>query len=174
MPKNKQQKKEILNSFLEKIKKAKSVVFVGFNGLTVNESEELRKLCRENDLEYMVAKKTLLKLALKELNINNNQEDVFSQEVAAIFSYKDEVMGAKIAAQFSKDHEALVLKGGILENKIIDLKMVKNLVNIPGKDELYAKIVGSINAPLSGLVNVLAGNLRNLIQVLTAIKEKKS
>ncbi len=175
MPKTREQKKAILQDLTDKIQKAKAVVFVGFQGLKVKDIEELRKICRENGLEYYAAKKTLLKKALDSLGLSPAEnEDIFSQEVALVYSYEDEVSGAKIADKFSRSHECLVLKGGILENRLVNLPEIKQLASLPTKEELYAKVVGSIKAPLSGLANVLAGNLRGLVQVLNAIKEQKS
>ncbi len=174
MAKTRQQKKEMLDSIIEKLEKSKAAVFVGFNGLTVNELEELRNICRENDLEYLATKKTLLKIALEKSNLPVKDQEILSNEVAVVFSYNDEVTAPKIVAKFAKSHEATTLKGGILENKIIDLSMVKKLVSIPGKEELLAKLVGSLNAPVSGFVTVLKGNLRGFVQVLNAIKKSKN
>ncbi|MBT4277304.1 50S ribosomal protein L10 [Candidatus Falkowbacteria bacterium] len=174
MPKTKQQKKEMLESLIKKLEDSKAAVFAGFQGLTVNETETLRKTCRENNLEYLVAKKTLLKIALEKSGLKAEDKEIFSNEVAVVLSYADEVTAAKIVAKFAKDHEVVTLKGGILESKIIDLNMVKKLVSIPSKEELLAKLVGSINAPVSGFVTVLKGNLRGLVQTLNAIKEQKN
>lgn len=174
MAKNKQQKEEMLNSIVEKLEKSSSAVFVGFNGLTVNEVEELRGVCRENDLEYLTTKKTLLKIALEKNGLNVEDSDILSNEVAVVFSYGDEVTASKVVAKFAKSHELAVLRGGILENKIIDLSMVNKLVSIPGKEELLAKMVGSLNAPVNGFVTVLKGNLRGLVQVLNSVKEQKN
>lgn len=174
MPKTKQQKKEMLKSLVEKLEKSKAAVFVGFQGLTVNDAEVLRNVCRENDLEYLVAKKTLLKIALEKLDLKVEDNEILSNEVAVVLSYGDEVTAPKVIAKFAKEHEAVILKGGILESKIIDLNMVKKLVSIPSKEELLAKVVGSLNAPISGFVTVLKGNLRGLVQVLNSIKEQKN
>lgn len=174
MPKNKKQKEEILNSLVDKINSAKGVVFTSFVGLKVEDIESLRKLCRESGSECLVSKKTLLRLALSKIGLKDADEEIFSNEIATVFSYNDEITAAKIVGQFSKKREALNIKGGILENKIIDLDIVKKLISIPPKEELYAKLVGSINSPLSGLVNTLNGNIRGFVQVLNSIKEQKS
>jgi large subunit ribosomal protein L10 len=83
-------------------------------------------------------------------------------------------MPAKLLNQFRAQHEAMKFIGGLLENKYIDAVKVLELANVPGKQELLAKLVGSINSPVSGFVNVLAGNLRGLVQVLKAMSEKKT
>ena len=174
MPKSKEQKRTILKELGEKIAKAKSIVFTKFNGLTVKENEALRaKLLKENT-EYYVAKKTLFNLAFKDKAIAGLEVKNFNGQVAAVFGYGDEMAPAKIVDQFKKDKEGkLEFIGGILENKFLSGAEVSALAKLPSKQELYARIVGSINAPVSGLVNALAGNIRNLVQVLKAVSEKK-
>jgi large subunit ribosomal protein L10 len=174
MPKTKEQKKKIVEELKEKIARAKSIVFASYNGLGVKDNEELRlKLRQEND-EYYVAKKTLFALAFKDKGIAGLDIKKFVGQVAAVFGYSDEVSPAKIVGQFKKDkQDKIEFIGGILENKYISEVEVAELAKLPSRKELYAKIVGSINAPVFGLVNALAGNLRNLVYVLKAVSEKK-
>jgi len=93
--------------------------------------------------------------------------------VATFMALGDEVSAARIVNNFSKTHEILQVFGGVLEGKFISVAMVKSLANLPSKQELLAKLVGSINAPVSGFVNVLAGNLRGLVGVLNNIAKSK-
>ena len=176
MPKNKIQKQEILRNLSEKFKKSKSVVFAGFNALSVKDNEKLRDQLRKENSEYYVAKKTLINIAFKdqmaELNVRG-----MDGKLAAIFSYEDEIAAAKILGNFrkDKDKEARVFfLGGILENKLLTKAEVEALSNIPSRQELYGRLVGTMNAPISGFVNALAGNLKNLVYVLKAIEEKKA
>lgn len=174
MPKTKEQKRTILRELGDKVAKAKSVVFAKYSGLTVKENEDLRNKLRAEDSEYYVAKKTLFNLAFKDKAIEGLDIKKLDGQVAAVFGYTDEVAPAKIVDQFKKDKEGKIeFVGGILENKFIDAAGISSLAKLPSKQELYAKIVGSINAPVSGFVNVLAGNLRNFVQVLKAVSEKK-
>lgn len=176
MPKNKIQKQEILRNLSEKFKKSKSVVFAGFNALTVKDNEVLRDQFRKENSEYYVAKKTLMNLAFKD-QISDLNVRTMDGKLAAVFSYEDEVAPAKIIANFRKDKEKadkIFFLGGILENKLLSKEEMESLSQLPSKPELYAKLVGSLNAPVSGFVNVLAGNLRGLVGVLKAISEKKA
>ena len=176
MPKNKIQKKEILSELKDKIARAKSLVFVGFNALGVKDNENLRLKMKAEQGEYYVAKKTLLNLALKENKIDLNAKD-FGGKIAAIFSYEDEVAPAKVIGTFKKDKEKadkIVFLGGLLGDKLLSKEEAEALSNLPSKPELYAKVVGSLNAPVSGFVNVMAANLRALVGVLKAIEAKKS
>ena len=175
MPKTKLQKQEILRTLEKKIKKAKSIVFTEFNSLGVKDNEELRNNLREADSEYMVAKKTLFDIAFKEEKIEDLDIKSFEGKIAAIFGYKDEVAPAKIVDEFqNKNEEKIKLVAGILENKFLNTAEVTALAKLPSKEELYARIVGSLNAPISGFVNVMAGNIRGLVNVLKAIEEKKA
>lgn len=174
MAKSKEQKKEILNNLKDKISRSKSIVFANFDKLEVKENEALRSKLKEENSEYYVAKKTLLEKAFEGENIENLNPRKFDGRIAAIFGYEDEVAPAKIVAEFKKIHEDKVnFVAGILENKLLSSEEVIALAKLPSKQELYAKIVGSINAPVSGFVNALAGNLRNLVYVLKAVEESK-
>jgi len=173
MPKTKQKKQEISRDLKKKLAKAKSVVFTSFNALNVKDNEALRSALVKENSEYYAAKKTLLARALSEANIDVDARS-FDGQVAISFGYADEVAPAKVLAKFIKDTEGkLSFLGGVLEGKFVDAQGVAALATLPSKDELYAKIVGSINAPVSGFVNVLAGNLRSLMNVLLAIEKTK-
>jgi large subunit ribosomal protein L10 len=175
MPKTKAQKKVILEGLDKKVQSAKSVIFAKFAKLGVKENEDLRHRLKAEGGEYYVAKKTLLNLAFQK-----DQPEIdfraMDGQVAAIFGYQDEAAPAKIVDTFRKEleEEKIFFLGGILENKFIPAEMVEKLAKLPSKKELYAKLLGSLNSPVSGFVNVLAGNLRGLVGVLKAIGEKKA
>lgn len=173
MAKTKEQKKHIVTDLSEKLSQFKALVFTGFNKLTVKEIRDFKKLCRENNLDYAVAKKKLLKIALEKNKLEIEPKNV-EGEIALIISRDDEVIPAKLAMQFIKDHEAMIIKGGILERRWLDVSSVKELAKIPAKPELLAKLVGSLQSPIRGFVCVLRGNLRGLVQALNAIKEQKN
>ncbi|HNW55864.1 MAG TPA: 50S ribosomal protein L10 [bacterium] len=176
MPKTKQQKEVILRDLDAKLAKANSVIFTGFDGLTVKDNEELRnKLCDEQG-EFLAIKKTLLNKALGTLELNE-QPDVkgFSGQVAVIFAYGDQVAPAKLVQKFQKDHEdKIAFLGGVLDGQLLSAKEVESLASLPSKLELQARLVGTLNAPISGFVNVLAGNLRGLVTVLKAVADQKA
>ncbi len=173
MPKTKEQKKQIIDDLDEKLKNSKSLVFADYKGLTVVEAQELRKLAKQSGAEYVVAKKTLIQKAFDKTDIKDVDVTSMDGNIALMIGFEDEVSAAKVSSEFAKDHESLKMLGGVMENKYIDLAQVEALSKIPSKNELLAKLVGSINAPVSGFVNVLAGNLRGLVGVLNAIKDTK-
>jgi len=174
MAKTKEQKQEILKALTEKISSAKSVVFTNFSGLSVKDNEDLRKRLRQGEGEYYVAKKTLLDLAFRDAKISDLDIKTFDGRVAVVFGYGEEVMPAKIVDEFKKEHEEQIsFIGGILEGKFLNAEETATLAKLPGKQELYAQLVGTLMAPISGFANVLAGNLRGLVCVLEAIKKNK-
>ena len=128
MPKNKNQKTEILSNLTDKIKKAKSIIFTGFNALGVKDNENLRVKLRAENSEYYVAKKTLINRAFKDSKIDGLNTKDFVGKIAAIFSYEDEVAPAKIIGEFRKDkekQEKIFFLGGILENKLLSKEEVE-------------------------------------------------
>ncbi len=172
MAKTRVQKGTMIDKLDETIAKAKSAVIVDYKGLKVKETEELRKILRDKDVVFNVTKNTLVKIALTKHGIEFDAS-LFKKPVAIAFAMGDEVAPAREINLFAKKHEAIEILGGILENKMIDASMVTKLAGLPTKDQLRAQLVGTIAAPLTGMVNVLAGNLRGLVQVLNAYKEKQ-
>lgn len=167
-----QQKEVIAKELTENLKKAKSAVFSDFKGLTMKDMTALRNELRAEGISLKVVKKTLINIALKKAGV---EADILKMEgqIAVAVSEKDEVAAAKIMSKFSKANNNLKVTGGILEGKMLSVEDVIALSKLPSKEELLAKFVGAINAPISGFVNVLAGNLRGLATVLRAIADKK-
>ncbi|MFA6427067.1 MAG: 50S ribosomal protein L10 [Candidatus Magasanikbacteria bacterium] len=173
MAKTRQQKEQSLEQLSAALQKSKSAVFANFQGLKVKDSEELRKICRNQNITYTAIKKTLLQRILTDLKLDVDT-GTFSGGVAVVLGIEDEVAPAKLLADFAKKHESVTFFGGILEGRFLAAQEVISLSKVPTKQELLGRLVGSINAPVSGFVNVLAGNLRNLVGVLNNIKESKA
>ncbi len=169
----KQKKKDIVKNLTEKFSKSKSIIFVGFQGLTVKEDEELRAKFRSENVDYKVARKTLIKRSLKDVNIKGADDLSLEGPVGAVVGYDDEVAPARLANEYAKTNNKLKLLGGYISNEYLDEAQIKALALLPGKDQLRAQLVGTINAPVSGFVNVLAGNIRGLVTALKAISDKK-
>ena len=151
---------------------SKGAVLVDYCGLTVAEDTELRSKMREAGVKYMVAKNTFIRIAAKEAGVEG-LDSYLEHNTAVAFSAEDPVAPAKILNDFSNDHKALEIKAGILDGKVIALDEVKALAELPSRDELLAKLVGSMQAPISGRVNVLQGTIRNFVYTLEAVRQKK-
>ena len=170
---NKKQKEKLVEELTESFSQAKAVVFVNHQKLKVNQMQSLRKGLRSESIYCKAAKKKLFSLALEKAELKDVDLSSYKCSIAAIFGQADEISPARIAYKFSKENKELQILGGILNGKFLDDKKITGLALLPSKDELLAKFVGSINAPVSGFVSVLNGNLKGLVCVLNGIKEGK-
>lgn len=170
MPKTKEQKKKIIDDLKEKIARQKTIVFIDFAGVKVEGMFNLRKNLKKADSQLKVAKKTLINLALKDSGLKTDI-DKLEGEVGMVFGYKDEISPAKIIYQFSKENPNLKILGGFFENKFKSAEDFVALAQLSSKEELLARLTGSISAPISNFVRVLEGNLKGLVYVLSAIKK---
>lgn len=166
------QKQVIINEIKEAYENSQSVVLVEYRGLDVAEITELRSNYRNANVNYKVYKNTMMKLAFKELGIEEFNEYLTGPNAVA-FSTEDAVAGAKVSNDFAKDHENLVIKAGIVDGKVIGVEEVKALASLPSKEVLIAQVLGTLNAPISGFANVLQGTIRQAVYALNAVKEKK-
>lgn len=173
MPKTRQQKQEVLDRLATNLEKAKSATLVSFSQLQVGEDRKLRQELHNENIKYEVIKKTLFKKSLAKAGLEGVDIEKAMGNISVAISERDEIAPAKIISRFSKSNENVSILGGILENKWIDAVKVEALAKLSSKEELIARTVGAIKAPLSGVVNVLAGGLRGLLNVLREIKEAK-
>lgn len=157
----------------EMLSSAKSLVITDYKGLDVASITELRRKMREAGVEYKVVKNTLARLAANNAKVDSINEHLVGPTAIA-FGVEDAVSPAKVLVDFAKDHETLEIKGGALNGEVISLDKVKSLAEIPPRDVLLAQVLAGMKSPISGLVNVLQGNLRGFVQVLNQIKEQKA
>lgn len=169
----KEQKKKILANLKEKIVKQKVMIFADFTGLKVKDFASLRKKLKKEGNEIKVAKKTLLSLVLKELKgetLQNFDIQNLRGQVAAVFGYRDEISPAKTVYQFGLTNANLKILGGIFEKNFVEAEKIIELAQLPTKEKLLARLVGSISAPISNFISVLQGNIKGLIYVLAKVK----
>lgn len=167
------QKEEIVKALTKEFKDSKAIVFSDYRGLKSSEMYALKKELKKEGTNLRVIKKSLIDLSLKNAKMDVNVQDMEGQ-LAVTVSADDEVISAKVLSDFSKTNESLKILGGALGEKSMSADEVLALAKLPGKEELLAKVVGSLNAPISGFVNVLTGNTRGLVNVLKAVQEKKA
>ncbi len=154
----------------EKKDRAKSVTFIHYRGLGANQLNDLRNKIRETGGELFITKNTLLKISFSDQKLNN----ILMGPTAAIFAYEDEIAPLKIVADFEKDNKLPTFTGGYFDGEGMIANDVIQLSKLPSKLELQSKLVGTLAAPMSGFLNVLQGNTRNLVYALKAIVDKKS
>ena len=165
-------KKAVVESLTGKIQDATSVVFVDYKGITVAQDTELRRKMREAGVHYNVVKNTLLRIAAEQAGIEG-LEPSLEKNTAIAVSPEDPVAVAKIVCEFAKENKELKVKVGVLDGKVIGADEIKALASLPPKEVLIAKMLGSMNAPISGFVNVLQGTIRNVVYALEAVRKQK-
>lgn len=163
----------MLAKTVDRLSRSASVALVNIQGVKVSELEGIRDALFAQGLQLQVSKNNVTKLALKEVNIEIPAE-LLDQQLGMVFSYEDPIASAKVLTPFLKDIEALELLGGIMENAFMTPAQMKSLASLPSRDQLLGQLVGTLAAPLSGLVNVLQGNLRGLVTVLGQIRDTKT
>ena len=149
-----EQKKQVVNEMVEKFKAASAGVFVDYRGLTVEEDTELRRKFREAGVEYKVVKNTLTSRAAKEVGLEA-LDPILNGPTALAMSNDNPVAPAKIIAEFAKKHEALEVKAGFMDGAVMSVAEVNTLAATPTREELLAKMMGSMKSPISGLVRLL-------------------
>ena len=165
-------KQPIVDEIKELLTDAQSAVLVSYRGITVEQDTAMRKELREAGVEYKVYKNTMMKRAFKELGYEDLDEFLKGPSAIAL-GMADPASAAKISSDFAKDHEALEIKTGIVDGKVLSLAEVDALAKLPSKEVLIAQVLGGLNAPIQGLANVLNGTIRSLAIVLNAIAEKQ-
>lgn len=166
-------KKSIVANLTDKLNNSCSAVIVDYKGTTVSDDTALRKSLREAEIEYLVVKNTLLRIACKNANCSE-LNDVLKGTTALAVSSKDYISPFKILYNFSKDHDNFKIKAGLLDGKVVDSKKAEELSKLPSKEVLVSKVLAGFNAPITNFVNVLNGTMRSLVIVLNAVKDKKS
>ena len=173
MSANFEAKKVVVEDIKERIQNAKSVVLVKFNGLTVSEDTELRREFRKNNVEYKVLKNTLIKRAFNDLGITDFDDDLNGPTSVAFGA--DETGASKVIVEAAKKYQDKVsVKSAYVEGGKVDEAGVKALASMPSKEELVAKMLGSLQAPISNFVGVLSAMPRSLVIALNAIAEKQA
>lgn len=165
------QKEQLVEELADRIKRRQALVFTDVTGVNVAEMQDLRRKLKEFEIEYKVAKKSLIKLALEKQKQDADLSQI-TGSIALAFGYNDLIMPAKILDKFSKEHKNLKILGGMIEGRFLGMNEVKELAKIPSKKELLAMFIGSLKAPIKGFVNILGGSIRNLVGILNAITNK--
>ena len=158
-----EEKKQIVSALAEQMKTAVSGVFVDYCGLSVEQDTKLRNKLREAGVEYKVVKNTLTRFAAKEIGFDE-LDPILNGPTSLAISMSDEVAPAKVLADFAKENEQLEIKAGFLDGKVLALDEVKKLAATPNRETLLAKMLGSLNAPISNLARTLQALVDNGVE----------
>ncbi|MEA1909539.1 MAG: 50S ribosomal protein L10 [Patescibacteria group bacterium] len=173
MPKTRVQKEQELEALTNTFKDNKAIILTEFTGLLMDELEEFRNKAREFGVRFRIVKNTLLTKAAKDSGIDLDISKV-GKQIAIANSEDDEVAVSKVIHEFTKSSDDRVkIFSGIIENEIVPVDTIVMLASLPSREELLARFVGSINAPVSGFARVLNGPLQGFYNVINALKETK-
>lgn len=168
-------KKNISNvkELTDKLSRAKSIYFTDYLGLNVSAVTDLRKKFFDSNVEYLVVKNTLLKIASDQNEISLGDE-LFSGSTAIAISYDEPVLAAKVIKDFLKDHDLPSIKGVLFEGSYLPASDFDKIANLPSKEESLAKIIVMLKSPVQNIVNLLNSPMVKLVNVLNGIKEAKN
>jgi large subunit ribosomal protein L10 len=170
---NKENKKQVVAELHDKLQRAKAVFLADFRGMDVGKATRLRDELRKASVEYKVVKNTLLDLASRETD-KESLSPHYIGPTAIAFSYDDPVAAAKVLSRFAKEQQAAFrLKAGVLSGKMISVADIQALADLPSREVLIAKLLGTMQAPATNFVGVLAAVPAGFVRLLDAIKTRK-
>ena len=163
----------VVKELTDKLSRAKSIYFTDYLGLNVSDVTSLRKKCFDSNVEYLVVKNTLLKIASDQNKISLSDE-LFSGSTAIAISYDEPVLAAKVLKDFLKDHDLPSVKGVLFEGSYLPASEFEKIANLPSKEESLTKIVVMLKSPVQNIVNLLNSPMVKLVNVLNGLKETKN
>jgi len=167
------QKEELVEVIKDRFADSQAILFADYRGLSVKELEQLRIKLREAGAELTIYKNSLTEIAMRELALPSMAE-YLSGPTAFIFSAEDPVAPAKALTAFAKLHNALELKAGLVENQVVDAAGVKAIATLPSREELLAKLLGSMINPIVGFARVLNGPTEAFARTVQAVADQKA
>ncbi|MEI7474863.1 MAG: 50S ribosomal protein L10 [bacterium] len=165
-------KNEKLEEIKEAVANAKVAIVTDFRGYTVAEITALRRELQKDGAEYTVVKNTLAKIAVQGTPYEPLAE-ILKGPVAVAFGFKDQVAPAKVLTQYIKKAKKGQIIGGVLDGNLLNAKDVANLATIPSREELYSKMLGSINSPATGIVMCVSGVMSALTRAVDEVRKQK-
>lgn len=169
---SREKKEELVKEYVERLNESEAIIITDYRGLTVTQLQSLRAEIRKAEGSYAVVKNTLLQRALEAVGLPV-PEDMLNGPVGISFCHKNVTGVAKAVTDFIKQNEILAVKGGLMGKQVINEDAVKNLANLPSIDVLRAQLLGLINAPAARLAGVVAGGVRQIVNVVNAYADKE-
>lgn len=166
-------KQDKIKSIKDKLEKAQVAIVTEYKGYSVDEITALRRKLQKDDGDYTVTKNTLAKLAVKGTNFEI-LTDCFKGPIALAFGFKDQVSPAKAVASFIKETKKGEIIAAALDGKLLSADEAKALANLPSKEEIYAKMLGCVNSPASGIANSVNGVITQLVRTMAAVRDAKT
>jgi large subunit ribosomal protein L10 len=171
---NRSEKEQIVAEVTELFSRAKGLYFADFTGITVEQVNELRREFRKSNIDYRVVKNTLARKALEQVGGYDSVYDKLAGPTAIAIGYDDPVAPAKIIKKFRDKHKKLDVKVCVLEKQVFPGSQLDEISKLPGRPEIIAGIIGSIQSPMTGVVGAINAVMRDLVYVIDAIEKKKA
>lgn len=165
-------KKAQVAELIEVLNGATTGILVDYRGLTVEEDTKLRNDLRAAGVKYFVVKNTLLRLAANQTGLEDLDEILHGPTALAVSD--DAVAPAKVLADFAKTNETLEIKSGFMDGKVLSMDEIKALAKTPNKETLIAKLMGSLNSPISGLARLLSTIAEGGVEIADLIAKKQA
>ncbi len=166
-------KSEKIDEIKSKVEKAQVAILTEYKGYSVEEITNLRRALQKEGGDYMVTKNTLAKIAVKGTEYEV-LTDALKGPIAIAFGFEDQVSPAKAVSKFIKETKKGAILGGALDGKLLSASEAEDLAKLPSKEELYAKILGSINSPASGIANSINAVMAQLTRAMAAVRDQKT
>lgn len=166
-------KETLVAEIKDRFNAAQAVIMVDYRGLTVKEMSALRGALRETGSEVKIYKNSLTEIAVRELALPNMDEHL-AGPTAFVFISEDPVAPAKALTTFARAHAALELKGGFVDNQVIGADGVKAIATLPSREELIAKLLGTMQNPIVGFARVLNGPVEAFARTVQGVADQKA
>jgi large subunit ribosomal protein L10 len=162
-----------VQAITERMEKAQSMILADFTGLSVEKMTVFRSQCRDKAIDCRVVKNRLARIACDNADVSV-MKDALKGPTAILFGLESQVDAAKIVVDFAKDNEAMGIKGGYVDGQLLSPEQVVALSKVPSKEELYAKMMGSINSPVTGVAMATNAVVAGLARVIDAVAKQKA
>jgi large subunit ribosomal protein L10 len=166
------QKEALLEEYTEKLDRSQVMIWSNYRGLKVHQVQELRRQLRQANAEAVVVKNTLMRVALERAGLPYSDE-IMDGPCAVTFVYDEIPAATRVVNIYSRDHEEqFQIRGGVVGGKLADVAQVRSLITLPSREVLLARVLGGLQAPMTGLVGTLSAVLRGFLTVLNARAEQ--
>lgn len=162
-----------VQAIAERLEQAQSIVLANYSGLTVGQMTQFRRNCRANSVECRVVKNRLARIAAEKVGAGVLR-DALKGPTAIVFGAASQVDPARLVVEFAKDNDKMLIKGGYVDGQLLDAQQVVALSQIPSREELLAKMMGSISSPARGLACTVNGVAAALARVIDAAAKAKA
>lgn len=167
------QKESIVEEIKVRLTAAAGIIMADYRGLTVKEMQELRSKVRGSGADLKIYKNRLTQIALRELAMPDLDEYLMGP-TALVFVQDDPVAPAKVLQEFAKGHQALEVKGGLVQNQVVGASAMKAIASLPSREELVAKVMGLLLSPIRGFMGMANAPASAFARTIRAVAEQKA